>query len=206
VDITVQQLAQLLNRFTEAPAEAMRRAGPEMQMLAVANMRRDMTAGISPDGAVYQPLRFSRPQGGNKPLMNTGILRASLSAEVTAEGITLRGSAPGARLHQEGGVVVPRLAKALAIPITPAAVRAGSPRNFPGELFLLKKKDGGKGSLAAREGKGKKARIVVHYLLRNKVTVPARPYLGISKATAEDFADAINRKLGEFIQDQFNGG
>jgi phage gpG-like protein len=199
MDVKLQDIPQFLNRIAQVPAEALRRSGPEFQIAAIANMRRDMTSGVSPDGAAYAPLRFSRPQGGNKPLMNRGILRASLSAEFTGETLFLRANAPGARLQQEGGTIVPTKGKALTIPLTVEAVRAGGARNFPRPLFVLRNSGSQNGVLAERVGKGKKARVVVHYLLRNRVQVDARPFLGLSKATAEDMATILNNKVQEII-------
>jgi phage gpG-like protein len=207
MDITPREFASIMGQFEQLPNRAVREAGPEFEMIAVGNMRRDMTEGVSPDGTAYAPLRFARPQGGNKPLLNNGLLRGALSAEFAGDAIFLRANSPGANLHQYGGTIVPVRAKALTIPLTREAVRAGGARNFPRPLFVLKRSEDPRGgALAERVGKGKRARIVVHYLLRKKVQVEARPYLGISKRTADDFADAVNRKLPELFRAWLKGG
>ena len=38
--------------------------------------------------------------------------------------------------------------------------------------------------MAERKGKGKKAKIVIHYVLKKEVTVPARPFIGFSPDVA----------------------
>jgi phage gpG-like protein len=178
------QLQTLARRFPDA---AVRAAG-EIAVIASSAVKKGLTDGVSPDGTPFRPLGRPRPRGGNKPLLDTGVLRASISAEADGTGLILRANAPGAALHQSGGTIVPVRAKALAIPISRDAARVGSPRNFPRKLFVPK----GTRVLAESTGKGK---LLVHYALAQSVTIPARPYLGISTATAERLAAAIARRL-----------
>jgi phage gpG-like protein len=70
---------------------------------------------------------------------------------------------------------------------------------------VLRRKDNPMGgALAERVGAGKKSRVVVQYLLRNKVIVPKRPYLGISQRTAEDFGDILTKHV-QAIYDEVLG-
>lgn len=175
-------------------ADAIREAGPEIEVLAVAGVRQGFAEGVSPDGTPFAPLAHPRPQGGGKPLRNTGLLAASVSASCTGDELALRANAPGARLHQEGGTVRPTRAKALAIPVTPEAVRAGSARRFPRRLFALGAKAAGKGKGALAESDGRGG-VKVHYLLRQSVDVPARPYLGVSEKVLGRIGAAVAAEL-----------
>jgi phage gpG-like protein len=198
----LEKLPALLAAIPGKLVEAIRDTSDELEVLAVSGMRRSLNAGESPDGTPLKALAFPRPQGGSKPLQNTGLLGASLSASVSETELTLRANAPGARLHQFGGTIVPVRAKALTIPLTVEAVRAGGARNFPRPLFVLKKKDGGPGgALAETVGKGKNASVRVHYLLRMSVTIPARPYLGVSQPTADRMGGVIAGRLEELAME-----
>ena len=73
-----------------------------------------------------------------------------------------------ALIHEIGGTIVPKRAKFLTVPVTENAKRAGSPRNMPSLHFGKTK--GGQPVLLDQSGR-------VQYLLRKKVTIPARPYL-----------------------------
>ena len=184
---TSQFAGRLQSLASEFPAAA-QRAASAVSVVAAGAVKKGMTDGVSPDGTPFRPLGWPRPSGGTKPLLDTGVLRASVSAEADGSGITLRANAPGARLHQEGGVIVPRRAKALTVPLTREAARAGGARNFPRKLFAIGKKEGGKGALAERTPRGG---LILHYLLRRSVTVPARPYLGVSAETANRIGTVI---------------
>ena len=201
--VPIEEVGRFLDGIPEKIGEAIRDTAEELEVLAVSGMRRSLNAGESPDGTPLQPLTFPRPQGGSKPLLNRGQLAASMSASVSESEIALRANAPGARIQQFGGTIVPTRAKALAIPLTVEAVRAGSARNFPRPLFVLKKKDGGPGgALAEAVGQGKNKSVRVHYLLRMSVTIPARPYLGVS----DDTKDRMGRVLSERLAALAVGG
>lgn len=73
-----------------------------------------------------------------------------------------------ALIHEVGGTIVPKRAKFLAVPVTEAAKRTSSPRQMPGLRYG--QTSGGQPVLVDASGK-------VQYLLRRKVTIPARPYL-----------------------------
>lgn len=198
--VTLTQVADKLSAVPEAMArEAVRRAAPGIRVAAAAGVRRHFAEGRAPDGSPWPPLGRPRPAGGSKPLRDKGLLAASVSALVTETEIVLRANAPGARLHQEGGVVAAK-GKLLAIPVTRDAARAGGPRQFPRPLFAAGKP--GKGFLAER---GRRGRLVVHYLLRASVTIPARPYLGVSAATAQIISALVGRELAALLTTAIRG-
>lgn len=108
--------------------------------------------------------------------------------------------------HEVGGVIKPKFGKALAIPMTRKASRAGSPLKYPEPLTYVK----AKGKNPAVNGvfitaerskertKGKTRTTRVAYLLMNFVTLPARPH---RKMAYEEFLRQAPQKVGE----QFNG-
>lgn len=141
----------------------------------------------------------------------SGRLRSSIMAVVTtgSTDFTLTLSAGArqganvryAKIHEVGGVVRPIKAKYLAIPVGPARTAAGvsryaSPRDAPVELRFVQSL---KGQPLLVEQRGKKGRVIVWYVLRRSVTIPARPYLqpalieGTNPVPAE--LDTVTRRI-----------
>lgn len=185
--MTLTELEARLTALETSAADAWTRSIPAVQVVVVSGVKEHFQNSVAPDGTPWPALSHPRPTGGNKPLLDKGLLQASLSALVTEDSITLRANSPGAAIQQFGGTIVPKSAKALTIPITAEAQRAGSPRRFPRVLFIPRGKD----YLAESVGKGKRSKLVVHYLLRASVTVTARPYLGISAATTQTINEVV---------------
>lgn len=98
---------------------------------------------------------FLRERIGHKVVSNTEI-------RVGVFGV------PYARIHEKGGVIVPKTAKSLAIPIH-SSVEGKRAKNVPG-LFRPKGSD----MLFQKQPNGD---ILALFVLRKSVTIPARPYL-----------------------------
>ena len=79
-----------------------------------------------------------------------------------------------AAIHETGGTIRPRNARALTIPISPLAARKRA-RDFPG-AFILQARDGN-AFIALRTGGARSARIDLLYLLKRQVTLRARRYV-----------------------------
>lgn len=77
-----------------------------------------------------------------------------------------------ARVHEFGARIIAKRVKNLAIPVTKAAKKAGSPRRFSRDLKYFPARTRG-GYLFS--GKGKK--LTLQYVLKPSVMIPARPYL-----------------------------
>lgn len=137
-------------------------------VLFQADVRQQFYTGVGSGGVAFQRLRHARPNGGDKPLLNTGILANSYVAAVDPRGVEVSSSHPGAAVHQAGAVIRPVRAKALTIPLTTEAMRYG-PRRFPRKLFPVGR------FLCEGVGEGKERRLIRHYLFAAEVTVPARP-------------------------------
>lgn len=129
--------------------------------------------------------------GGGKALLDTGRLRNALvsrtprytkdSVAITTEGVIYAG------LHQFGGTVRPINAKMLAIPLTREARLAGSARrwwaqNAAKKPFVYRSKVSGKAFIVTEEESDYLEGMDFHFLLLPQVTVPARPFLGISES------------------------
>lgn len=173
---TPEQLAASLTREARAAGDL----SPLLRLFAVAaraDTAENFQRSVTPDDVPWLPLKHPRPRGGTLPLLDTGILRA---AAISPGPHHVERYGPswleyGVRLayaavHQFGAVIVPKLAKWLAIPRTREAQRAGSPRNFGPRLAPIFGPVGG----VLKDDQG-----VVQYALTKRVVVPARPFLGL---------------------------
>lgn len=133
---------------------------------------------------VAQGLTLARTvQAGSKPILNaaksnikaqglikTRTLSRSIHEEVSMQGSSVAKAEIGtnleyAAIHEFGGVVRPKTAKYLAVPV---GNYKGSPRKHP--RLKLRKTAGG--TLVMVDGSGR-----VQYVLKKSVEVPAQPYL-----------------------------
>jgi len=109
-----------------------------------------------------------------------------------------------ARIHEEGGVILPVNARALAFPTQLAKTAVGankvaSPRQIPG-LRLVWHKGSPRGYLV-KDIVGRRARSEIWFILVGRVTMPKRPYLRPSvDEAARDMGPrmtrAVHRALG----------
>lgn len=126
---------------------------------------------------------------------------------------TLRGpSTPYGAIQQRGGVILPKKAKALAIPmdaaLTPAGVdRFGGPRGYPGELkFIPFRKSGvAVGGLfdpatiqKDEDGKPDLANATMYYLLVRRVVLPAKHWLTDGW---KGYSPTFSQELAVFLKD-----
>lgn len=153
--------------------------GKELVQILVSDVKRRFVTSTAPDGSPWKPLKYRRPRGPGKPLLDTGLLLASITGSYEPNALRVGTNRAGAALHQFGGTVLPVKGKFLTIPNTPAAVRAGSPRRLTGtpSTPLFARRRGGEW--------------VGHFILARKVVVPARPFLGVSQEGARALLAAI---------------
>jgi len=177
-----------LGRVVQAAAQ---RASRRIEQHATAGMKSHFDTATAPDGTPWPRLRFPRPAGGDKPLRDRGLLMASAHSKLEWPYLYLRANSPGARLHNWGGVVQAQPGKALAIPITREASRLPGPRAFPRPLFMIWRQGAQGGVLAERVGRGRNQQIKVHYVLKRRVEIPKREFLGVSEKTATRIADEV---------------
>ena len=120
-------IAELLRQSPPLPEEArvvnvfLKRA----RLLMIADVKENFDKSAGPDGTPWKPLKFPRPRGGNKPLLDTGMLRASVTggspefrADTGLNYVSIGTVRPGANLMHAGGTVVPTGDRLLAPPPT----------------------------------------------------------------------------------------
>lgn len=129
---------------------------------------------------------------GAKLKVRTGMLRRSVSARQYREGEAIcvavgvvKGAATQyAAIHEHGGEIRPRKARALAVPVGEALTPSGRPR-YPGgpadaaqkhDLFMVKRR-GKPPLLAYTRGRGARARLIVLFVLLPKVRIKATHWL-----------------------------
>ncbi len=108
-----------------------------------------------------------------------------------------------ARIHQEGGTIVPQKAKYLAIPLCPEAKIAKSPNNIKleeGESTFI-----AKSIIFKNYGKKKKYKIKPLYKLEKSVKIPARPYLFIDDRDKTQIENIVTNYYDKKIRSKFNG-
>lgn len=138
-----------------------------------------------PTGQPWPPIK-GRVRGGGKALRDTGRLMASITAKPQPDELVVGTNLEYAGIHQYGGTITPKKGKALTIPQTVQALRAGSPRNMPG-LFLIWKRGARSGGLYSGQGGARN----LQFLLVPSVTIPARPYLGWNEDLAQGCAQIL---------------
>ena len=148
----------------------------------------------TPSGVSYTALNpislASRRSGSRKRLLDSGLLANSivvnpvndLSVTIQAGGRKIK----YANLQQHGGDIVPKKAKNLAIPLSKFS-RNRKPRSFGDSLFFYKSKKTGNKFLARIKYK----KMTLEYLLKEKVTIPATPFMGFSKDSGKRLAALI---------------
>jgi phage virion morphogenesis protein len=144
----------------------------------VSSTKRRIRDGHSPAGEAWKTLNpiTAQVKGSAKPLLDTGRLRASIRSELVSPTAVMIGTnLIYGRIHQEGGTILPRRAKLLAIPLR-REFKAKPARKQRG-LFVIRSRRGNL-LLVKRDGAG----IKPCYLLLERVKIPARPYLGVSDA------------------------
>lgn len=182
--------------------------GKQMAVLLAGDMRGHFDRSASPEGKAWAPIG-PRPQGGSKPLLNTGKLRNSITGQAEPHGASAGTVAVQANIHNAGGVITPKNAKMLAIPLTREAVRADGPRRFPRPLHIIRSRRGnvllvetapttktGKVRKRKKQTDGEKElakrfdpdteRLIPHFVLVPSVTIPARPFNGFRQETVDD--------------------
>lgn len=138
-----------------------------------------------PDGKAWEKSWRAKTEGG-QTLSLTRRLRNSLSYQATESSVAVGTNVVYAAIHQFGGVIRAKAGPFLSIPVTPAARAAGSPRNMTG-LHVVQSV---KGQFMLVNEKG-----VVQYLLKKQVTIPARPFLGMSDGDQKELLSIAEKHL-----------
>lgn len=161
----------LLDRVRN-PAPALDRAG---SYLVSASQRRIGQGGFAPNSPLTSAVK-----GSSKPLLDRGLLRNSLTHRVESGQLVIGSNHPGAGILHQGGTITAKSAKTLLIPasnVTRSLQRrfGFSPRDVleglvaSGYAIVWRPK-----AVLARAPKGN---LLLVFIRRKSVTVPARPFL-----------------------------
>ncbi len=205
--IALEELAPWIARLGDKLARLdLTRTMKGLSLLLESDTKKRFETGTAPDGSPWQMLQHPRvnTQGNDLPLRDRGLLAASLSARgkghvetLTSHSLEWGTNLEYAALMNYGGTVLPVRGKMLSIPLTKEAKRAGNARDFPRKLFVWER-TGGTPMLAEQDPNDKEGKPIFHYVLVPKVTIPARPFLGISPEFTE-YAQAL---IGEEVERQ----
>lgn len=149
-----------------------------------AQLRFRSTSG--PDGAQWVKSWRASHEGGQTLSGPRRRLRNSITYDAQAGSVAVGTNVVYAAIHQFGGIIRAKAGPFLSIPVTPAARAAGSPRNMAG-LHVAQTL---KGQFMLVDAKG-----VTQYLLRAQVTIPARPFLGVSDGDRTEIVGVVERYL-----------
>ena len=131
--------------------------------------------GITARDAIKRRIRENRisprtNKSGGTTLVESKRLMNSINYRTENGQVIISTNVKYARIHHEGGTIVPNKAKFLAIPLTKAA-KVMSPRDFK-DTFIAK------GCIMLKTGKGSKDFIPI-YALKKKVKIPQQKYMFI---------------------------
>ncbi len=148
--------------------------------------------GTSPDGTPWRGLAHPRPQGGDQPLRNTGVMWASIHGGYDANSAWVATTHPGAATHNFGAIIRGK-GKMLAIPLTVQAVRAGSPRRWNGPPLRFMPTRRGRRFLLYTDVGGVR---VGQYLLVDEVRIPQRRFMGLTKKAFGTIGQIVLESFG----------
>jgi phage virion morphogenesis protein len=183
---------KIVDAGVDAALQRLRQALPlEGSMLpAMQAMGRALKTGVQlrfratsgPDGQAWEKSFRARTEGG-QTLSLSSRLRRSITYDATNTSVAVGTNLQYAAIHQFGGTIRAKNGAFLAIPVTPEA-RSKRPREMPG-LHVAQTL---KGQFILVNEKG-----VTQYLLRRQVTIPARPFLGVSAADRVELLGVAER-------------
>jgi phage gpG-like protein len=162
--------------------------GRVVAQLMLSDVKGHIATSTAPNGAAYRPLSHPRPNGGTVPLRDTGVLMGSLHAGSDATSAWVSTTHPGAAVQNFGGTIRGK-GKMLAIPLTKEAQRSGGPRRW--RHGQLRFQPTGRGRVFLLLGSVPGGQMVGQFLLVDKVVVPARPFMGLSKKAQDQIGRVI---------------
>lgn len=192
VSIEVTGLDAVLAALGRLANPPMRAAFDEIGQYLVSEITQLFREGKGPDGKSWQgigDIRRGVKGGGGKTLVEHGHLRDSYTHDADEKELVVGSNDKRARLHNFGGVVKPRKARYLSLPLTKPASQYNSPRKYPEKLHVVETDDG----LFLQDPDG-----AMQYLLLRQVTMPARPVLpqgNLPPAWRDEVLDILQHHL-----------
>lgn len=156
------------------------------------------------DSALHVESRLKENISGSILKVRSGRLRSSIASIVISEdkglkaiigsGVRQGNRLPYANIHETGGTITPRLARWLTIPLDAAKTAAGVQRFTAKDVMAGATKYSGsfvrKGIIFGKLERGKSARIIPLFVLKQSVNIPPRYYMS---KTLEQMAHNITR-------------
>lgn len=175
--------------------------------LVAAKLEQSITRGLQHTGqalmkdatdSLGKRARGKSSQPGTPPNSQSGQLQQSFGVAVNGRTARVAATAPYARIQERGGVIRPKNAKYLWMPIN--ARRMDTPRNVMADkskIAFIPRRRGGF-FVVKKSASGRKTKSGLLYVLLNQVWLPARPYMGpslrrMSPKLAGIFADAAGK-------------
>lgn len=139
------------------------------------------------EGKVTPPSRK-----GGRTLYQRGALFRSIRFRTDGDMVILTAgdaSVPYARIHHDGGIIKPKNAKYLAIPLTPKA-KLSRPRDYPGQTFVAK-------GIIFEKTDGKPIPL---YALKKQVAIPSRPYMYLDNQDKSLIRSAVASQIQRWVK------
>jgi phage gpG-like protein len=127
-------------------------------------------------------------------LVQSSHLIKSIRHYVKADSVTIGTNLVYARILHEGGIIKPRRAKYLAIPLSPLAA-VHKPRDFANTFIS-------KGIIFLAQDAGDPIPL---YALKKQVVIPARPYLFLDTPTHDKLITAIQNHVSAHLKSAIKG-
>ena len=188
--VTPQELANHLDGI-ERRSNNLEPVCAVASQMGVSAAKKRFTDQRDPEGRPWKRLQW-RPSGGNRVLLDRGLLRASIYGRHDARSATHGTNVAHARVHQFGAVIHARK-RFMTVPLTAEAQRSGGARRFPRPLVPIVSRSGRTGVLVerARGSAGRRAQ----FALVKSVRVPRRAIVGWDQPTL----DRIARAAGSYV-------
>lgn len=191
IKVSLAELASNLGhaaQVMESPAAMLDDIGFEVQESTV----RRFSEGKSPKGVPWK----QKSDGSPSTLEQTGHLAASIQNVVVGNVIHVGSGKVYARIHQEGGEIKAKDAKFLHIPLNELARREGPRRLYERGMYQRAGKEKG---VAVLDIDGD---IIPMFALVKQVTIPKRPYLGLSEEDKDIVRDIVADYAGQALRGQ----
>jgi phage gpG-like protein len=186
-----------LTRDLQAKVKALENVNPLLDAIGIQltrSVQKNFQAGGRPP---WKESRGARERNG-KTLSWRGVLKGSISHAIEGRTVLVGTNVKYGRIQQLGGVVRPKKAKALAIPLNEKARKASENlggktlRDIP-DMFFLKSKTGK--SIGTLMKKTKKGKAEAWFALMESVAIPKRPFLVLQP---EDH-DWITKRTAKYV-------
>jgi phage gpG-like protein len=172
---------------------------------AVRNSAREQGATLSYSiqqnfKALGRPTKWKKAKRGGATLQQTGRLRNSINVRAVMNRpgyseLIASTNLAYAPIHHYGGVITPKKAKSLAIPLSKEAMTK-RPRDFEDKrLFVMTSKKGTK-FLAEKVGET----TIRHFVLVKSVKIPERPFMMIQTEDIETFEKILVNHISDGLR------